>query len=108
MSYNIMWMFIGCGLLDLIPLVGSLSVLVTARVYMALGPPVYTRTITKTERLPTKGMRSCNPQPINIHIILYDINHSPIDKMLLPIVTQSNMTVPEAAHTVPELLMMGE
>jgi hypothetical protein len=29
MSYNIMWMFIGCGLRDLIPLVGSLSVLVT-------------------------------------------------------------------------------
>ena len=32
MSYNIMWMFIGCGLRDLVPLVGSLSVLVTVRV----------------------------------------------------------------------------
>ena len=28
MSYNIKWMFIGCGLRDLVPLVGSLSVLV--------------------------------------------------------------------------------
>ena len=28
-----MWMFIGCGLRDLVPLVGSLSVLVTVRVY---------------------------------------------------------------------------
>ena len=26
MSYNIMWMFIGCGLRDLAPLSGSLSV----------------------------------------------------------------------------------
>jgi len=25
MSYNIMWMFIGCGLRDLVPLIGSLS-----------------------------------------------------------------------------------
>jgi hypothetical protein len=33
MSYNIMWLFIGCGLRDLVPLVGSLSVLVTVRVY---------------------------------------------------------------------------
>jgi hypothetical protein len=33
MLYNIMWMFIGCGLRDLFPLVGSLSVLVTVRVY---------------------------------------------------------------------------
>ena len=33
MSYNIMWMFIGCGLQDLVPLVGRLSVLVTVRVY---------------------------------------------------------------------------
>jgi hypothetical protein len=29
----IMWMCIGCGLRDLVPLVGSLSVLVTVRVY---------------------------------------------------------------------------
>jgi hypothetical protein len=42
---------------------------------MALGPPVYTRTGTKTERLPTKGTRSRNLQPINIHIIFYNINH---------------------------------
>jgi hypothetical protein len=33
MLYNIMWMFIGCGLRDLVPLVGSVSVLVTVRVY---------------------------------------------------------------------------
>jgi hypothetical protein len=33
MLCNIMWMFIGCGLRDLVPLVGSLSVLVTVRVY---------------------------------------------------------------------------
>jgi len=33
MSYNIVWMFIGCGLRDLVPLVGGLSVLVTVRVY---------------------------------------------------------------------------
>jgi hypothetical protein len=33
MSYIIMWMFIGCELRDLVPLVGSLSVLVTVRVY---------------------------------------------------------------------------
>ena len=32
-----MWLFIGCGLRDLVPLVGSLSVLVTVRVY-ASGP----------------------------------------------------------------------
>ena len=37
MSYYIVWMFIGCGLRDLIPLVGSLSVLVTVHVY-AGGP----------------------------------------------------------------------
>ena len=85
-----MWLFIGCGLRDLVPLVGSLSVLVTVRVYAggpsavvfllgyflvvwkitALGPPTFTRTITKTERLPTKGTRSRNPQPINKHIIV--------------------------------------
>ena len=28
-----MWMLIGCGLRDLVPLVGRLSVLVTVRVY---------------------------------------------------------------------------
>jgi hypothetical protein len=28
-----MWMFIGCELRDLVPLIGSLSVLVTVRVY---------------------------------------------------------------------------
>ena len=33
MLYNIMWMFIGCGLRDIVPLVGSLSILVTVRVY---------------------------------------------------------------------------
>jgi len=33
MLYNIMWMFIGCGLRDLVPLVGSLSVSVTVRVF---------------------------------------------------------------------------
>ena len=33
MSYYIVWMFIGCGLRDLAPLVGSLSVFVTVRVY---------------------------------------------------------------------------
>ena len=33
MSYYIVWMFIGCGLRDLVPLVGGLSVLVTVRVY---------------------------------------------------------------------------
>jgi hypothetical protein len=33
MWYKIMWMFTGCGLRDLVPLVGSLSVLVTVRVY---------------------------------------------------------------------------
>ena len=33
MSYNIMWMFTDCGLRDLVPLVGSLSVLVRVRVY---------------------------------------------------------------------------
>ena len=32
-----MWLFIGCGLRDLVPLVGSLSVLVTVRVH-AGGP----------------------------------------------------------------------
>ena len=52
MSYNLMWMFIGCGLRDLFPLVGSLSVLVTVLVYTggpsALRPPVYTHTVTKT------------------------------------------------------------
>ena len=32
-----MWLFIRCGLRDLVPLVGSLSVLVTVRVY-AGGP----------------------------------------------------------------------
>ena len=32
-----MWLFIGCGLRDLVPLVGRLSVLVTVRVY-AGGP----------------------------------------------------------------------
>jgi len=37
MLYNIMWMFIGCGLRDLFPLVGRLSVLVTVRMY-AGGP----------------------------------------------------------------------
>ena len=36
----------------------------------ALGPPAYTRTVTKTESLPTKGTRSRNPQPINNHIIV--------------------------------------
>jgi hypothetical protein len=30
---NIMWMFIGCGLRHLVPLVGSLLILVTLRVY---------------------------------------------------------------------------
>jgi len=68
-----------------------LAVLVTVCVYTgglsALGPPVYTSTVTKTERLPTKGKRSRNPQPINIHIKLYDINHSTIDKIVLPIIT---------------------
>ena len=41
-----MWLFIGCGLRDLVPLVGSLSVLVIVRVYAGgpsavvfLGPP---------------------------------------------------------------------
>ena len=29
-----------------------------------------TRTVTKTERLPTKGTRSRNPQPINNRIIV--------------------------------------
>ena len=53
----------------------------------ALGPPVCTHNVTKTERLPTKEKRSRNPQPINIHIILYDINHNPIDKIVLPIIT---------------------
>ena len=48
---------------------------------------VYWLWVTKTERLPTKGTRSRNPQPINIHIILYDINHSPTDKTVLPIIT---------------------
>ena len=33
MSYNIMWVFIGSWLRDLVPLDGSLSVLVTVRVY---------------------------------------------------------------------------
>ena len=33
MSYSIMWMFIGCGLRGPVPLVGSLSVLVTIGVY---------------------------------------------------------------------------
>jgi hypothetical protein len=33
MSYNIMCLFTVCGLRDLVPLVGSLSVLVTVRVY---------------------------------------------------------------------------
>jgi hypothetical protein len=33
MSYDIVWMFIGCGLRDLVPLVGGLSDLVTVRVY---------------------------------------------------------------------------
>jgi hypothetical protein len=33
MSYNTMWMFIFCGLRDLVPLVGSLLVLVPVRVY---------------------------------------------------------------------------
>jgi hypothetical protein len=33
MSYNIMWIFIGCGLRDLVPLFGSLSVLATVHVY---------------------------------------------------------------------------
>jgi len=33
MSYNIMWMIIGCGLRDLVLSVGSLSVLVTVPLY---------------------------------------------------------------------------
>jgi hypothetical protein len=33
MLYNMMWMFIGCELRDLILLVGSLSVIVTVHVY---------------------------------------------------------------------------
>ena len=33
MSYNIVWMFVGCGLRDLVPLVDGLSVLVTVSVY---------------------------------------------------------------------------
>jgi hypothetical protein len=41
----------------------------------------------KTDRLPLRGTRSHNPQPINIHIILYDINHDPLDKIVLPIIT---------------------
>jgi hypothetical protein len=32
MSYNTVWIFIGCGLRDLVPLVGGLSGLVTVRV----------------------------------------------------------------------------
>ena len=70
--------------------------------------PVYIRTVTKTERLPIKGTKSRNPQPLNIHIVFYDINHSPIDKIVLSIITQINMTVPQAGHTFPEFLMMGE
>jgi hypothetical protein len=37
-----------------------------------------TRTVTKTERIRTNQR--------NIHIILYDINHSPIDKIVLPVI----------------------
>jgi hypothetical protein len=97
LMYNIVWMFIGCGLRDLVPLVCGLSVLVTMRVY-AGGQEITkkgnngTRATcihthcTKTERLPTEGPRSRNPQPINIHIILYNINHSRIDKIVLPII----------------------
>ena len=45
MSYNIMWMFIGCGLRDLFSLVGSLSVLVTLCVHTG-GPSAVPELLT--------------------------------------------------------------
>ena len=93
MSYNIVWMFIGCGFRGLVPLVGSLSVLVTVNVHTGGPSAVVSRLgcflvvwfVGSLCGIVTKGTRSRNPQPINIHIILYDINHSPIDKIVLPI-----------------------
>jgi hypothetical protein len=43
-----MWMFIGCGLRDLFPLGGSLSVLVTVRVYTG-GPSAVSELLTMGE-----------------------------------------------------------
>jgi hypothetical protein len=66
--------FYGCGLRDLVPLVGSLSVLVTVRVYTG-GPSAVVFLLGYILVV------------WFVHIILYDINHSPIDKTVLSIIT---------------------
>jgi hypothetical protein len=78
MSYStVMWIFIGCGLRDLVPLLGSVSVLGTVRVYTGgpsavvslLGCFLVVWFVGSLCGIVTKGTRSRNPQPINIYII---------------------------------------